>query len=82
MHQCADEAAALRHTGVEIPLAWWRFARARDLKAPDALELGSTAFALHRQSGYIAGLELECLSAKLQCLPWNRRAEALLAELS
>ena len=26
-------------------------------------ELGRTAFALHRQSGYIAGLELECLSA-------------------
>jgi hypothetical protein len=63
MGQCADEAAALRHTGLEIPLAWWRFARARDLEQPDAPELGRTAFALHRQSGYIAGLELECLSA-------------------
>ena len=36
MQQCADEAAALRHTGVEIPLAWWRFARARDLEDPAA----------------------------------------------
>jgi hypothetical protein len=63
MRQCAEEAAALRHTGVEIPLAWWRFARARDLEQPDAPELGRLAFALHRESGYIAGLELECLSA-------------------
>ncbi len=63
MQQCAEEAAALRHTGVEIPLAWWRFARARDLEDPNAPELGRTAFALHRLSGYIAGLELECLSA-------------------
>jgi hypothetical protein len=63
MQQCADEAAALRHTGVEIPLAWWRFARARDLEDPAAPELGRAAFALHRESGYIAGRELECLSA-------------------
>lgn len=63
MQQCAEEAAALRHTGVEIPLAWWRFARARDLDDPAAHELGEIAFDLHRNSGYIAGLELECLSA-------------------
>jgi DNA-binding SARP family transcriptional activator len=63
MEQCAEEAAAMRHTGVEIPLAWWRFAQARDREDPDAAELGRTAFALHRLSGYIAGLELECLSA-------------------
>ena len=55
MTQCASEAAALRHTGVEIPLAWWWFARARDLDDPAADDLGEAAFELHRSSGYIAG---------------------------
>jgi DNA-binding SARP family transcriptional activator len=63
MRQCADEAAALRHTGVEIPLAWWRAARGRDLDDPAAAELGDVAFTLHRTSGYIAGAELQCLAA-------------------
>jgi AAA ATPase domain len=63
MQQCADEALTMRHTGVEIPLAWWRFARARDLDDPAAQELGNRAFELHRNSGYIAGVELECLVA-------------------
>ena len=63
MDLCAREAAALRHTGVEIPLAWWRFARARDLGDPAAPELGEAASALHRASGYIAGAELECILA-------------------
>jgi DNA-binding SARP family transcriptional activator len=63
MQRCADEAAALRHTGVEIPLAWWRFARARDVDDPAAQQLGDAAFDLHRASGYIGGAELECLVA-------------------
>ncbi len=63
MLECAREAAALRHTGVEIPLAWWRFARARDLDDPEAPALGTAASALHRASGYIAGPDLECLLA-------------------
>ena len=54
MQQCADEAAALRHTGVEIPLAWWRFARARDLDDPArrssaARRSRCTAERLHRR---------------------------------
>ncbi len=79
MQQCADEAAALRHTGVEIPLAWWRFARARDLDDPAALELGAIAFALHRASGYIAGVELECLVAIRGTSPGTRVPDEVLA---
>ena len=63
MKRCADEAEALRHTGVEIPLAWWRFARARDLDEPGAAETGLAALEQHRASGYIAGDELECVAA-------------------
>ena len=79
MLRCAEEAAALRHTGVEIPLAWWRFARARDLEDPAAPELGRTAFRLHRASGYIAGLELECLSAIRGAPPGSRVPDEVVA---
>ncbi len=63
MRQCASAATALRHTGVEIPLAWWRFARARDLDDPEAPALARAATELHRASGYIANEDLECLAA-------------------
>ncbi len=63
MRQCAAAAAALRHTGVEIPLAWWWFARARDLEDPEAPQLARAAIELHRASGYIANEDLECLAA-------------------
>ncbi len=63
MRRCADSAAAMRHTGVEIPLAWWWFARARDLDDPEASALGEAAAELHRSSGYIANADLECLAA-------------------
>ncbi len=63
MRRCADEAAVLRHTGVEIPLAWWRYARARDLDDAAAAEIGRTALELHRSSGYINLDDLSCLHA-------------------
>ncbi len=63
MRQCASAAAALPHTGVEIPLAWWWFARARDLDDPEGPALARAAVELHRASGYIANEDLECLAA-------------------
>jgi hypothetical protein len=63
MGRCADDSGALRHTGLEIPLAWWQFARARDLDDPRAAELGRAALERHRASGYISGDELECVAA-------------------
>ncbi len=63
MGRCADKAAVLRHSGVEIPLAWWRFARACDRGSPDAAELGRAALDLHHASGYVAGDELEVVFA-------------------
>ncbi|MGA8994013.1 MAG: BTAD domain-containing putative transcriptional regulator [Nocardioidaceae bacterium] len=62
MERCAREAADLRHSGVEIPLAWWRFARARDLDDPAGPSLGRAALRLHRDSGYPHADDLECLA--------------------
>ncbi len=63
MQACLERAASLRHTGLEIPLAWWRFARARDLDDPAARTLGEAALAVHRASGYVAAADLEILAA-------------------
>ena len=68
MAECAVEAAALRHTGVEIPMAWWDVARARDREDPAAEELTRAALELHKASGYIGSLELENL-AEVRLLP-------------
>ncbi len=68
MERCEREAVSLRHTGVEIPLAWWRFARARDLDDPAATALGQSALALHRATGYINVDDLACLAA-IRCGP-------------
>lgn len=62
MRECAELATTLRHTGVEIPLAWWDVARARDHESPDTEALTRAAQALHRASGYIGSTELESLA--------------------
>ncbi len=62
MRRCQESAAQVRHTGLEIPLGWWLVARARDLDAPDQVTQVDEALAAHRAAGYIASLELECLS--------------------
>ena len=63
MAQCAAEARELRHSGVDIPLAWWAFARARSREDPGARALGMHALVLHRSSGYLAAWELEWFRA-------------------
>ncbi len=68
MAECAVEVSALRHTGVEIPMAWWHVARARDREDPEADDLTRAALELHRTSGYIFSFELENL-ARVRLLP-------------
>ncbi len=68
MAECSAEAASLRHTGVEIPLAWWHVARARDRDDPAAADLARAALQLHRGSGYLGSPELESL-AEVRLLP-------------
>ncbi len=68
MAECAAEVASLRHTGVEIPLAWWYVARARDREDPAVEELTRAALQLHQASGYLGSPELESL-AGIRLLP-------------
>lgn len=63
MSRCAEAASALRHSGLEIPLGWWRATRARDLDDPAHGELLDEVLARHRRDGYLANRELECLHA-------------------
>ncbi len=63
MERCGEAAALVRHTGLDIPLGWWRAARARDLDAPGQKALLEEVLALHRSVGYVASQELECLAA-------------------
>lgn len=63
MASCAAAAGRLRHSGVDIPLAWWAWARAKDLDRSDADEVGDHALEQHRRAGFIAARELECLHA-------------------
>lgn len=61
--RCAEAAATLRHTGLDIPLGWWRATRARDRDDPTHSALIDEALAAHRRAGYIASGELTCLHA-------------------
>ena len=46
----------LRHTGCDVPLAWWRWLRALETADADADEIGRQALALHRRTS-VVGLE-------------------------
>jgi tetratricopeptide (TPR) repeat protein len=61
IRRSAEAAAELRHSGLEIPLGWWRATRARDLDDPDHDRLIDEVMETHRRNGYIASRELECL---------------------
>lgn len=61
MAECAAAAAELRHSGIEIPLGWWRAARARDVDDPRHRELIDVAIGAQRRDGYHSSNELESL---------------------
>ena len=67
----ADEAVApayeiarrLRHTGSDVPLAWFRWLRAVETESPDADLVGREALALHRRTTVVGLPELTGLFA-------------------
>ncbi len=75
----AVASAELRHTGVEIPLAWWRFARALDRRDPEAEVIGRAAIEQHRRRAFVAGDELECLYAVRVLPPGGRVPDEVVA---
>ena len=63
MQRCSEAATSLRHSGVDIPLAWWWCHRARARDRSDATQLTRRALALHRSSSMVALPEIECIAA-------------------
>ena len=61
MARCFAAAARLRHTGADIPIAWWKFMRAVAQERPDAAVLGDAALDLHRRARFIAMDELTAM---------------------
>lgn len=56
MARAFELASVLRHTSCDVPLAWWRWLRAAESRAPEADELAQQALALHRRTS-VVGLE-------------------------
>ena len=58
MDRCQTVASRLRHTGADIPLAWWWFMIAVKSDASDRRQVGEAALDLHRRSTVVAMDEL------------------------
>lgn len=58
IERCFELATVLRHTGSDVPLAWWRFMRAVEQGQPDAAEFGFAARAMHRRTSVVALAEM------------------------
>ncbi len=56
MDRAFTVAARLRHSGCDVPMAWWRWLRATERGDPEANEIGQQALALHRRTS-VVGLE-------------------------
>ena len=56
-----ERARRLRHTGADIPLAWWRWLRAVERAEPDAADRAQGALALHRRSTAVGITEVSGL---------------------
>jgi DNA-binding SARP family transcriptional activator/tetratricopeptide (TPR) repeat protein len=58
--RCLELVRRLRHTGADVPLAWWRFFRAAERGEREAADrLAADAAALHAGSQVVARAELE-----------------------
>jgi DNA-binding SARP family transcriptional activator/tetratricopeptide (TPR) repeat protein len=58
--RCLELVRRLRHTGADVPLAWWRFFRAAERGEREAADrLAENAAALHAGSQVVARAELE-----------------------
>jgi hypothetical protein len=77
MERCRAAAADLGHAGVDVPLAWWRAARARDVDDPRAAAFGREALSLHENSGVVGLDEARCVHAAASLPPGETLDQAL-----
>ncbi|WP_132155671.1 BTAD domain-containing putative transcriptional regulator [Kribbella antiqua] len=52
--RCTELARRLRHTGADVPIAWWRYHRALSAGDEAARRLGEEALERHRRSSVVA----------------------------
>ncbi|HET7761297.1 MAG TPA: AAA family ATPase, partial [Phycicoccus sp.] len=80
MARAHAEAESLTHSGLDVPLAWWRYAVARDHDDPDAERLGREALDRHLGQRFYYGTELQTLHAVLSLAPGERLDRATVEE--
>jgi hypothetical protein len=60
MTRCIELARRLRHSGADVPIAWWRFHRALSVGDDEAARrLGQEAVERHRRSSVVAITDME-----------------------
>ena len=75
MREAEDKARTLTHSGLDVPLAWWRAAVATDHDDPDARRIADDALALHLGQRFYYGTELQTLHAVVHREPGTPLAE-------
>jgi DNA-binding SARP family transcriptional activator len=80
MDRARARAASLSHSGLEVPLAWWRYSVARDHDDPAAEALGREALAAHLGQRFYYGTELQTLHAVLSRPEGARVDDATIAD--
>ena len=73
------KAATLTHSGLDVPLAWWAAAVARDHDRPDARRLADEALELHLSRSFYYGTELHTLHTILHREPGRQLGDATIA---
>lgn len=80
MAAAAARARALTHSGLDGPLAWWRFAVARDHDDPATRRLGQEALAMHLRERFYYGAELQTLHGVVSRPAGTRVPDAVVNE--
>jgi DNA-binding SARP family transcriptional activator len=83
MIRCTELARRLRHTGADVPIAWWRFYRA--VATGDTAVVAGTVTAIierHKRSQIVAFNELETMAQLALAEPGTAVPDAFIAQAS
>ena len=80
MTRARRKADAMTHSGLDVPLAWWEAAVARDHDDPEADRIGDDALALLLSKSFYHGTELPTLHAVMTRQPGTRVSDAVIED--
>lgn len=80
MRQARGKADAMTHSGLDVPLAWWEAAVARDHDDPDADRVGDEALLLLQSQSFYHGTELPTLHAVMHREPGTRVSDSVIED--